>query len=79
MAGERPPVKDHAGHAVWRVRVGPGEVTCANCGETWPPALLVGVHGDNDSVGGGQRCYRCGSHRLHPTLDYLQDSEWEKT
>ena len=66
-----PPVRDHAGHIVWRVRVAPNEMTCLACGD-------VAMQG---------RCVRCSmtddaeiaaSTPLVPTLSYLQDGEWER-
>lgn len=67
-----PPVRDVHGHAVWRVRVAPGEMTCTGCGETAT----------------GDFCQACGTDEtgqrrvenpppLVPTLSYLRDNEWE--
>jgi hypothetical protein len=71
---ERPPVRDVHGSVVWRVRVGPGEVTCLQCGETYSP-----------NVWGG--CPRCNSAHEHgsqmhqtptvPTEIYLRANEYE--
>lgn len=70
------PVRDHAGHTVWRVRVAPGERTCLGCGDTFHA---------------GDFCLRCNTdedgkplrdHRLRPpsvpTLSYLRSGEREK-
>lgn len=67
------PVRDHNGHVVWRVRVGPGEMTCLGCGETF---------------GRQQRCPVCTLDEagkrtdVRPpaveTLSYLREGEWEQ-
>lgn len=67
------PVRDLEGHTVWRVRVGPGEMTCLGCGETF--------------AAGGQ-CPVCTFDkqgkptRERPaaveTLSYLREGEWER-
>lgn len=66
-------MRDCEGHARWRVRVGPGEMTCLACGETF---------------GAKELCPRCGfgedgQLRGNPppsveTLSYLREGEWER-
>ena len=64
----RPP-RTHDGHAVWRVKVAPDEVTCTVCGDPRPA---------------GQRiCYRCNEDDDDatppsvPTVSYLRPHEFE--
>lgn len=63
------PVRDHAGHVLWRVRVAPGEVTCLACGDTRPARQRV--------------CYRCNEDDDDPTppsvptVSYLRQNEFE--
>ena len=67
------PVRDAEGQVRWRVRVGPGELTCTACGETFPA--------------GWNGCPRCNetphrhltqTTRIVPTVSYLQEGEWER-
>lgn len=56
------------GHAVPTVRVGPAELTCVNCWETFGVSTPV--------TGEATFCWRCGCSVGIPTAAYLY--EWER-
>lgn len=70
-----PPVRDWAGHIVWRLVVSAGELTCLDCGETIPA--------------GARYCWRCvddegkpdakRNPRLVLTESYLKTDEYERS
>lgn len=72
-----PPVRDHSGHAVWRVRVAPGEMTCVRCGEVMMPSPREDED-EESGGGGGVLCVVCGSRKGVPTLSYLREDEVER-
>lgn len=56
VTGRLRPPRDCEGFPVWRVKVAPGERTCAECGDTFHPgALWYEDHG----LGRGGCCQRC--------------------
>ncbi len=67
MAPPSTPVRNLDGLAVWRVKVGRGELTCTLCGETIASTENV--------------CWRCGKVLARvsavPTLNYLKEGEYE--
>ena len=50
------------------IKVGPGELTCVSCGETFGNATPV--------TGEPTACWRCGGRVGVPTTNYLQEGEY---
>ena len=73
------PVRDVHGRPVWRVRVAPDEMTCCECGESYP-AVWGGCPRCSDGDGGRdeQGHSQLKRTRSVPTISYLQEGEWER-
>lgn len=68
------------GQPVWRVRVAPDEMTCCECGDTWPVSwggcARCSNNDQTDRNEDGHRQYK--RTRSVPTISYLQEGEWER-
>lgn len=73
------PVRDCLGQPVWRVRVAPGEMTCCECGDTYPASwggcVRCSMNDQADRNEDGHR--RLKRTRSVPTTSYLQAGEFE--
>lgn len=72
------PVRDVHGHVVWRVRVAPDEMTCCECGESYP-AVWGGCPRCSDGDGGRDEQGHPQMRRTRsvPTVSYLRADEFE--
>ncbi len=73
------PVRDVHGHVVWRVKVAPDEMTCCECGDTYPAAwggcVRCSMNDQADRNDDGHR--RLKRTRSVPTVSYLRADEFE--